>query len=162
MEPLTDNSAVSPKDSNEAVIAAEQIARGRGGSQWLAGFLAGIGVSGLLLAAVALWIFLPASQTADIAIYRQQKAILAEAEAAMGDPVAMEAVASRHNDEMVVMATDLTKRLSSSYPHRKFLSWNAKYRFAEITGSDPQKSAQGVKDFEANLKQAATYLRLKD
>lgn len=162
MEPLTDNSAVSPKDSDEAVIAAEQIARGRGGSRWLAGFLAGIGVSGLLLAAVALWIFLPVSQTADIAIYRQQKAILAEAEAAMGDPVAMEAVASRHNDEMVVMATDLTKRLSSSYPHRKFLSWNAKYRFAEITGSDPQKSAQGVKDFEANLKQAATYLRLKD
>lgn len=162
MEPLADNSAMSPKFSDEAVIAAEQIARGQGRPQWFAGFLSGVACAGVLLAAVLTWPYLPVSQAEDIAIYRQQKAILAEAEAAMGDPVAMEAVASRHNDKMVVMARDLTRRLSASYPHRKFLSWNAKYRFGEITGSDPQKSAQGVKDFEANLKQAAKHLRLKD
>lgn len=157
-----ENPATSPEFSDEAIIAAEQIARGRGGSGWFAGFLAGIGAAGVLLAAVTLWVFLPVSQTADVAIYRQQKAILAEAEAAMGDPVAMQAVAARHENDLQLMASDLGRRLSSSAPHRKFLMWNAKYRFAEIAGSDPQKSAQAVKDFELNLKQAATFLGLKE
>lgn len=161
MDSPSEKPATSPEFSDEAIIAAEQIARGRGGSRWFAGFLAGIGVAGALLAAVAVWIFLPISQPADIAIYRQQKAILAETEAALGDPVAMKAVAARHGHDLKQVASDLV-RLSASAPHRKFLMWNAKYRFAEMTGSDPVKSAQAVKDFEANLHQAAGFLRLKD
>ncbi len=80
----------------------------------------------------------------------------------MGDPIAVEAVAARHGDEMRKMASDLGRRLNPSAPHRKFLSWNAKFRFAEITVSDPQKSAQAVKDFDANLQQVAAILRLKE
>jgi hypothetical protein len=124
--------------------------------------LAGIGRAELILPGAVAWLFLSVPMTADIAIDRQQKRILAEAEAAMGDPVAVEAVAARHGAEMRKMARDLVGRINSSAPHRKFLTWNARYRFAEITGSDPRKSAQAVKDFEANLQQVAAILRLKE
>lgn len=120
-------------------------------------------VLGVLAVAVlaGLWFVLPASQGADIAIYKTQKEWLTAMQAAeKGKSFA--SLGGKYDTEAKAMATDLAKRLSSSYPHRKFLMWNAKYRLAEVVGGDPVKAPQAVKDFEANLKQAATYLKITD
>lgn len=110
---------------------------------------------------VALWFVLPASQKADIEIYNKQKAWLTELQSAQKDNK-LASLSSKFEAEAKVMTTDLTKRLNTSYPQRKFLMWNAKYRLAEIVGQNPKKAEQALKEFEGNLKQAAQFLKIKD
>jgi hypothetical protein len=114
-----------------------------------------------VLALAGVWFVLPASQGADIAIYKTQKEWLTAMQAAEKDK-SFASLSGKYDKDAKEMATDLGKRLSSSSPHRKFLMWNAKYRLAEVVSGDPVKSAQAVKDFEANLKQAAQFLRISE
>ncbi len=65
-------SATSPEFSDEAIIAGELVARGRGGARWIAGLLAGTGGAGLILPGAVAWLYLSVPMTADIAIDRQQ------------------------------------------------------------------------------------------
>lgn len=119
-------------------------------------------LGGLAVAAlVAIWFVLPASQTADIEIYKKQKTWLTEMESANKDKK-LATLGTKFDTDAKEMATDLSKRLNTSYPHRKFLMWNAKYRLKEIVGTNPKKAEQALKEFEGNLKQAAQYLKIQD
>lgn len=74
METPSETPATSPEFSDELIIAAEQIARGRGWSGWSVGCLVWLGGGAVICAGtVAVWLFLRVLQTADVAIYRQQK-----------------------------------------------------------------------------------------
>ena len=115
----------------------------------------------MAVALIALWFMLPASQTADIAIYKRQKEILADVKTARKDN-GLAALATKYGKETEPMAKDLDKRLNPKYPHRKFLMWNAKYRLNEILTGAKAKSEQAEKDFENNLKQVALILGLKE
>lgn len=164
MQSLPEPPAAAPEFGDEAIIAAEQISQGRRpGIPWLVGCLAWIGGATVLCAVgAAAWFLWPAAHAEDVAIYRRQRAILVELEAASGNPAALSSLSQRYSAEMDGMARDLARRLSSSAPHRKFLMWNAKYRVMDMSSADRQQALQAVKDYKSNLKQAAQYLRLKD
>lgn len=110
---------------------------------------------------VGLYFVLPASTGADTEIYKKQKEWLTAMKAAEKDK-SFASLSGKFETEAKAMSEDLSKRLSASSPQRKFLMWNAKYRLPEIVGADPKKAEQSLKDFEANLRQAASFLKIKD